>query len=104
MAIDLHSQFSTRDSEQSYGRAIAELIRAEQHDLAEEKLMTGLASLRVPLAELCLETRADLVRLTQWDTLQQFIFRPTVRRNLCTAVGLNLSNYSAPRKLLPSYS
>ena len=101
MTTDLQTQFSTRDGEQSYGRAISELIRAEQHDLAEETLMTDLALLRVPLAELCLETRTDLVRLTHWDTLQQFIFRPTIRRNLCTAVGLNLSNYSAPPQATP---
>lgn len=101
MTTDLEIQFSTHDGEQSYGRTIAELIRAEQHDLAEEKLMNGLASLSVPLAELCLETRADLVRLTDWDTLQQFIFRPTVRGSPCTAVGLDLSNYSAPPQATP---
>ena len=37
MTIDLQTQFSTNEGERSYGRAIAELIRAEQHDLAERR-------------------------------------------------------------------
>jgi len=46
----------------------------------------------VPLAELCLATRADAVELTGWDRLQQAVFRPLGTGGLCTAVGLDLSN------------
>ena len=76
MTTDIQVQFGTDDGEKDYCQAIADLIRAEQHDLAGETLMAGLASLHVPLAELCLETRTNVVELTQWDTLQQMIFRP----------------------------
>ena len=93
MTTDIQVQFGTDDGEKDYCQAIADLIRAEQHDLAEDTLLAGLASLHVPLAELCLETRTNLVELTQWDTLQQMIFRPLDSGALCTAVGLDLSNY-----------
>ncbi len=42
---------------------VADLIRAEQHNLAEGKLLADLASLPVPMAELCLDTRADPIEL-----------------------------------------
>ncbi len=45
------------------GRTVADLIRAEQHNLAEGKLLADLASLPVPMAELCLDTRADPIEL-----------------------------------------
>jgi hypothetical protein len=51
MMNDLLIQFSTDAGERSYGRTVADLIRAEQHKLAEGKLITDLASLSVPLAE-----------------------------------------------------
>ncbi len=57
-------------------------------------LMADLSSLRVPLAELCLQTRSDPVTLTHWDTLQGMIFRPTSYGGLCTAVVMNMSNYA----------
>ena len=99
MRMELQTQFGTDDGERGYGRAVADLIRAERHDLAEDMLIAGLASLLVPLAELCLETRADHVGLTNWATLQQMIFRPMSRGgSLCTAVGLDLSNYGSPRR------
>jgi len=97
MTTDIQVQFGTDDGEKDYCQAIADLIRAEQHDLADETLMAGLASLHVPLAELCLETRTNVVELTQWDTLQQMIFRPLDSGGLCTAVGLDLSNYGERR-------
>ena len=89
MTTDLETQFSTDDGEKNYFRPIADLIRAERHDLAEDMLIADLASLRVPLAELCLETQNDVIELKDWDTLQQTIFR-TSKRVLCTAVGLDL--------------
>src|SRR5215207_10207693 len=101
MTIDLQTQFGTNDGEKGYGGAVSDLIRAERHDLAEDTLIAGLASLRVPLAELCLETGADPVRLTNWDTLQQMIFRPMRGGGLCTAVGLDLSNYGSPPQMTP---
>ena len=85
---DLETQFSTDDGERNYFRPIADLIRAEQHELANDTLIADLASLRVPLAELCLETQNDVIDLKDWDTLQQMIFR-TSKRGLCTAVGLD---------------
>ena len=97
MTTDIQVQFGTDDGEKDYVQAIADLIRAERHDLAEDTLIGGLASLNVPLAELCLETRTNLVELTQWDTLQQMIFRPLDSGALCTAVGLDLSNYGNQR-------
>lgn len=75
MIDDLLNQFSTRDGERSYGRVISDLIRADQHDLAESKLIADLKSLPVPLAELCLDTRADVIELEPWNVLQQIIFR-----------------------------
>ena len=90
MTTDLETQFSTDDGEQNYFRPIADLIRAERHDLAKETLIADLASLRVPLAELCLETQNDIIDLKDWDTFQQMIFRQTSKRVLCTAVGLDL--------------
>ena len=93
MTTDIQVQFGTDDGEKDYVQAVADLIRAERHDIAEDTLIAGLASLHVPLAELCLETRTNLVELTQWDTLQQMIFRPLDSGALCTAVGLDLSNY-----------
>jgi hypothetical protein len=77
-----------------YGRAVADLIRAERHDLAEDMLMFDLSSLSAPLAKLCLETRTDPVELTNWTVLQQMIFRPTRSGDLCTAVTMDLSNYA----------
>ena len=68
---DLLIQFSTDAGERSYGRTVADLIRAEQHSLAESKLIADLTSLRVPLAELCLDTRADPIELQPWDALLQ---------------------------------
>jgi len=86
---DLLIQFSTEAGERSYGRTVADLIRAEQHNLAEEKLIADLASLPVPLAELCLDTRDDPIELQPWDMLQQLIFRPCGRRDsLGSAVGM----------------
>jgi hypothetical protein len=98
MTIDLRMRFGTHEGEKDYNRAIADLIRAERHDLAEDRLLSDLASLAVPLAELCLETRTDAIELDGWDTLGQMIFRPTETGGLCTAVGLDLSNHadSAP--------
>jgi len=90
MMTDLETQFSTDDGEQNYFQPIADLIRAEQHDLAKETLIADLASLRVPLAELCLETQNDVVDLRDWDNLQQMIFRRASNGVLCTAVGLDL--------------
>ena len=90
MTTDLETQFSTDDGEQNYFRPIADLIRAEQDDLAKERLIADLASLRVPLAELCLKTQNDVIDLKDWDTLQQMIFRRTSKGVLCTAVGLDL--------------
>ena len=87
-------QFATPDGERRYGRAFADLIRAERHDLAEDRLTSDLATLRVPLAELCLETRADAVELTDWETLGQLIFQPLRDGGLCSAIGLDLSNYA----------
>lgn len=97
MTTDIQVQFSTDEGEKDYVQGVADLIRAERHDLAEDTLIAGLASLHVPLAELCLETRTNLVELTQWDTLQQMIFRPLDSDGLCTAVGLDLSNYGNQR-------
>lgn len=97
MRTDIQVQFGTDDGEKNYCQAIADLIRAEHHDLADQTLIAGLASLHVPLAELCLETRTNVVELTQWDTLQQMIFRPLDSGELCTAVGLDLSNYEKRR-------
>ena len=90
MTTDLNTQFSTDNGAQNYFRPIADLIRTERHDLAKERLIADLASLRVPVAELCLETQNDVVELKDWDTLQQMIFRQTSKRVLCTAVGLDL--------------
>lgn len=101
MTTDIQVQFGTDDGEKDYCQAVADLIRAERHDLAEDTLIAGLASLHVPLAELCLETRTDLVELKQWDTLQQMIFRPLESGALCTAVGLDLSNYEKPPQMTP---
>jgi len=98
MKLDLQEQFSTDGGEKGYPRVVADLIRAGRHDLAEDILIAGLASLHVPLAELCLKTWADPIGLTNWDTLQQMIFRPLRRGGLCTAVGLALSNYGSPRR------
>ena len=89
MTTDLETQFSTDEGEQNYFQPIADLIRAERHELAKERLIADLASLRVPLVELCLETQNDVIDLKDWDTLQQMIFR-TSKRVLCTAVGLDL--------------
>ena len=97
MTTDIQVQFGTDDGEKSYVQAVADLIRAERHDLAEDTLIAGLVSLHVPLADLCLETRTNVVELTQWDTLQQMIFRPLDSGGLCTAVGLDLSNYGERR-------
>jgi len=95
---DLLIQFSTEAGERSYGRTVADLIRAEQHNLAEEKLIADLASLPVPLAELCLDTRDDPIELQPWDMLQQLIFRPCGRRDsLGSAVGMNLSIHGEPQ-------
>ena len=95
---DLLIQFSTDAGERSYGRTVADLIRAEQHKLAEGKLIANLASLSVPLAELCLDTQADPIELQPWDALQQLIFRPDGRTgSLCTAVGMNLSIHGEPQ-------
>ena len=85
MTTDLETQFSTDDGETNYFRPIADLIRAEQHDLANERLIADLASLHVPLAELCLATQNDVIELKDWDTLQQVIFR-TSKRVLCTVL------------------
>jgi len=71
MMNDLLIQFSTDAGERSYGRTVADLIRAEQHKLAEGKLIANLASLSVPLAELCLDTQADPIELQPWDALLQ---------------------------------
>src|SRR5688572_14425612 len=90
MTIELETQFSTDDGEQNYFRPIADLIRAERHDLAEDKLIADLASLRVPLAALCLETQHDVIELKDWDTLQQMIFRTTSKGVVCTAVSMDL--------------
>ena len=90
MTTDLETQFSTDEGEQNYFQPIADLIRAERHELAKERLIADLAPLRVPLAELCLETQNDVIDLKDWDTLQQMIFR-TSKGVLCTAVGLDLS-------------
>ena len=90
MTTDLETQFSTDDGEKNYLRPVADLIRAERHDLAKEKLIAGLASLRAPLAELCLEMQNDVIDLKDWDTLQQMIFRHASNGVLCTAVGLDL--------------
>ena len=98
MTTDIQMQFSTDRGEKDYGQAIADLIRAEQHDLADATLIAGLASLHVPLAELCLETQTNVVELTQWDKLQRMIFHPLDSGGLCTAVGLDLSNYGQGRK------
>ena len=76
MTVRIQTQFGTNDGEKRYGRAVADLIRAERHDLAQESLVAGLASLRAPLAELCLDALAGDARLTGWETLQQMIFRP----------------------------
>ena len=38
MMTDLETQFSTDDGEQNYFQPIADLIRAEQHDLAKDTL------------------------------------------------------------------
>jgi hypothetical protein len=86
-------KFGMSDSERVHGESVADLIRAERHDLAEEMLMSDLSTRRVPLAELCLQTRTDSVELTNWDALQQMIFRPTPSGDLCTAVTMDLSNY-----------
>ena len=95
---DLLIQFSTDEGERSYGRTVADLIRAEQHNLAEGKLIADLTSLPVPLAELCLDTRADPIELQPWDALQQLIFRPCGRTgSLGTAVGMNLSIHGEPQ-------
>ena len=90
MTTDLETQFSTDDGEKNYFQPIADLIRAERHDLAKDTLIADLASLHVPLAELCLETQNDVIDLKDWDRLQQMIFRRTSKRVLCTAVGLDL--------------
>ncbi len=62
---DLLIQFSTGAGERSYGRTVADLIRAEQHNLAEDKLIADLASLPVPMAELCLDTRGDPIKCSR---------------------------------------
>ena len=98
MTTDIQVQFGTADGEKSYVQTLADLIRAEQHDLVEDTLIAGLASLQVPLAELCLDTRADPIELQPWDALQQLVFRPSGRTgNLCTAVGMNLSIHGEPQ-------
>jgi hypothetical protein len=95
---DLLIQFSSDAGERSYGRTVADLIRAEQHNLAEGKLIADLTSLRVPLAELCLDSRADPIELQPWEALQQLVFRPSGRTgSLCTAVGMNLSIHGEPQ-------
>ena len=45
MTIDLRMRFGTHEGEKDYNRAIADLIRAERHDLAGERLTADLASL-----------------------------------------------------------
>ena len=87
MTPDLQVQFGTREGEERYGRAIAELIRGERHDAAENTLIADLASLRVPLAELCVEPRADAVHLTGWGTLQQMIRVDTFIRQPSASIG-----------------
>lgn len=95
---DLLIQFSSDEGEGSYGRTVAALIRAEQHNLAEDKLIADLTSLPVPLAELCLDTRDDPIELQPWDALQQLIFRPSGRTgSLCSAVKMNLSIHGEPQ-------
>lgn len=94
MPADLQAQFGTYEGERSYGAAVADLLRAERHDLAEQKLAADLATLRVPLAELCLATPADGIELVGWEALQHTVFRPARSGGPCTAVALNLSNYA----------
>lgn len=93
MTTDVQKQFGMGDGERIYGKSISDLIRAERHDVAEDKLISDLASLPVPLAKLCVQTRTDPVELTHWEALQQMIFRP-MRSGLCTAVTMDLSNYA----------
>jgi hypothetical protein len=95
MTVDVQTQFSTKDGERSYGRSIAELIRAGRHDLAEDRLITDLAPLGVPLAEICLETRAGSVELAGWDALRRTVARPPTGI-VYTAVGLDLSAHVDP--------
>ena len=92
MTTDLETQFSTDEGEKNYFTPIADLIRAERHDLAKERLIADLASLRVPLAQLCLETQNDVIDLKDWDRLQQTIFHHASNGVLCTAVSLDLCN------------
>lgn len=91
---DLRAQYATHHGERAHGDEIAAIARSGQIDAALDRLHAEIAAVGGPLADLCMTTRHEPVRLTDWDALSAAIFKPLRSGALCTAVGIDLSVHS----------